>query len=184
MIHFHPFIRVHQRCLRYQIFAFLDFTSPLMPVGWGTVVYISGIARSASMWVGCLYRARKFLPPDATLYLYKTTIHPLMEYCCHFWAGASACHLSLWDRVQERIVNVAVDLKSTLRPLFHRRSVASLYLFYRYFHGESATSVFDLVPLFRLFERKTRLSACSYLYACALLRCITVLNEVGFRKLQ
>ena len=39
--------------------------------------YISGIAKSASMRVGCLYRARKFLPPDAILYLYKTTIRPL-----------------------------------------------------------------------------------------------------------
>ena len=38
--------------------------------------YISGIAKSTSMRVGCLYRAQKFLPPDATLYLYKTTIRP------------------------------------------------------------------------------------------------------------
>ena len=30
--------------------------------------YISGIAKSASIRVGCLYRARKFLTPDATLY--------------------------------------------------------------------------------------------------------------------
>ena len=47
--------------------------------GWE--VYISGIAKSASMPVSCLYRAQKFLPPDmpeATLYmyLYKTTIQP------------------------------------------------------------------------------------------------------------
>ena len=45
--------------------------------------YISGIAKSASMRVGCLSRARKFLTHDATLYLYTTTIRPLMEYCCH-----------------------------------------------------------------------------------------------------
>ena len=45
--------------------------------------YNSGIAKSSSMRVGCLYRARKFLPPDAILYVYKTTIRPLMEYCCH-----------------------------------------------------------------------------------------------------
>ena len=50
------------------------------------------------MRVGRLYLARKFLPPGAILYLYKTTIYPLMEYCCHIWAGASACHLSLLDK--------------------------------------------------------------------------------------
>ena len=93
--------------------------------------YISGIAKNASMRVGCLYRARKFLPPDAILYLYKTTIRPLMEYCCHIWAGAAACHLSLLDRVQKRIVNlVSEELGSSLQPLSHRRSVASLCLFY------------------------------------------------------
>ena len=45
--------------------------------------YISSIAKSASMRVGYLYRARKFLPPDGIIYLCKTTIRPLMEYCCH-----------------------------------------------------------------------------------------------------
>ncbi|XP_071784359.1 uncharacterized protein [Asterias amurensis] len=89
--------------------------------GWE--VYISGIAKSASTPVSCLYQAQKFLPPDmpeATLYifLYKTTIRPLMEYCCPIWAGASACLLSLLDRVQKRIVNlVGEELGSTLQPL-------------------------------------------------------------------
>ena len=78
------------------------------------------------MRVGCLYGARKFLPPDATLYLYNTTIRPLMEHCCHIWADAPACHLSLLDRVQKRIVNlVGEELGSSLQPLSHRMSVAS-----------------------------------------------------------
>ena len=51
-----------------------------------------------------------------------------------------------------------------VQPLSHRRSVASLCLFYRYFHGSCATSVSDLVPPVRVFERETRLSACSYPY--------------------
>ena len=134
--------------------------------------YISGIAKSASMRVGCLYQARKFLPPDAILY--KTTICHLMEYYCHIWAGASARHLSLLDRVQKRVVNlVGEELGSSLQPLSHRRSVARLCLFYRYFHGKCATSVSDLVPPVRVFERETRLSACSHPYTLALLRCRT-----------
>ena len=31
----------------------------------------------------------KFLFPEVALYLYKSTIHPFMEYCCNVWAGAS-----------------------------------------------------------------------------------------------
>ena len=114
------------------------------------------------------------ITPDAILYLYKTTIRPLMEYCCHIWAGASACHLSLSDRVQKRIVNlVGEELGSSLQPLSHRRSVASLCLFYRYFRGKCATSVSDLVPPVGVFERETRLSACSHPYTLALPRCRT-----------
>ena len=138
--------------------------------------YISGIAKSASMRFGCLYRAQNFLPPDATLYLYKTTIRPLMEYTVVtlIWAGAPACHLTLLDRVYKRMVNlVGEELGSSLQPLPHRRSVASLCLFYRYFHGKCATGVSDLVPPVRVFERETRLSACSHPYTLALPRCRT-----------
>ena len=54
----------------------MDISSDL---SWGK--YISGIAKSATMRVGCLSRARKFIPPSALLYLYKTSIRPLIEYC-------------------------------------------------------------------------------------------------------
>ena len=30
----------------------------------------------------------KFLSPEVDLYLYKFTIQPCMDYCCHVWAGA------------------------------------------------------------------------------------------------
>ena len=94
-----------------------------------------------------------------------------MEYCWYIWARAPSCHLSLLDRVQKRIVNlVDEELGSSLQPLSHRRSVASLCLFYRYFHGKCATSVSDLVPPVRVFKRETRLSACSHPYTLALPR--------------
>ena len=32
-----------------------------------------------------LVRSMKFLSPEVALYLYKSTIHPCMEYCCHVW---------------------------------------------------------------------------------------------------
>ena len=50
--------------------------------------YITSIARTASKKIGALNRSMKFLSPDGALYLYKSTMRPCMEYCCHFWVGA------------------------------------------------------------------------------------------------
>jgi len=65
---------------------------------WNT--YIESIAKSAVMTVGSLFRSRNFLSPDSILYLYKASIRPCMEYCCHIWAGASTNYLGLLDRIQ------------------------------------------------------------------------------------
>ena len=53
---------------------------------WG--YYIISIAKTASKKIGALIRSMKFLSPEVALYLYKSTIRPCMEYCCHVWAGA------------------------------------------------------------------------------------------------
>ena len=86
---------------------------------WNT--YIELIAKSAAMKVGSLFRYRNFLSPDSILYLYKATIRPCMEYCCHIWAGASNSCLSLLDRIQRRITNlIGPNLSLTLQSLSHR----------------------------------------------------------------
>ena len=46
------------------------------------------LIKTASKKIGALIRSMKFLFPEVALYLYKSTICPLMEYCCHAWAGA------------------------------------------------------------------------------------------------
>ena len=61
----------------------LTFSSKL---DWG--FYIISIAKTASKKIGALIRSMKFLSPEVALYLYKSTIRPCMEYCCHVWAGA------------------------------------------------------------------------------------------------
>ena len=61
----------------------LTFSSKL---DWGS--YIISIAKTASKKIGALIRSMKFLSPEVALYLYKSTIRPCMEYCCHVWAGA------------------------------------------------------------------------------------------------
>ena len=52
------------------------------------VSYISSIGKTASKKIGALIRSMKFLSLEVALYLYKSTIRPCMEYCCHVWAGA------------------------------------------------------------------------------------------------
>ena len=62
----------------------LTFSSKL---DWGS--YIISIAKTASKNIGALIRSMKFLSPEVDLYLYKSTVCPFMEYCCHVWADAS-----------------------------------------------------------------------------------------------
>ena len=55
--------------------------------------YIISIAKSASKKNEVLIRSMKFVSPEVGLYLYKSTIRPYMQYCCHVWAGAPSCYL-------------------------------------------------------------------------------------------
>ena len=106
----------------------LTFSSKL---NWGS--YIISIAKTASKKIGALTRSMKFLSPEVALYLYKSTIHPCMEYCCHVWAGAPSCYLELLDKLQKRICRIdGPSFAASLEPLAHHRNVASLSLFYRY----------------------------------------------------
>ena len=107
----------------------LTFSSKL---DWGS--YIISIAKTASKKIGALIRSMKFLSPEVALYLYKSTIHPFMEYCCHVWAGVPSCYLDLLDKRQKRICRiVGPSLAASLEPLAHRQNVASWSLFYRYY---------------------------------------------------
>ena len=51
-------------------------------VDWGS--YIISFSKTASKKTGALICLMKFLSPEVALYLYKPTICPCMEYCCHF----------------------------------------------------------------------------------------------------
>ena len=121
--------------------------------------YIRSVAKSAGKMVGSFYRSRKYLTPDAILYLFKSQIRPTMEYCCHIWGGAAQSSLSCLDRVQNRLRNlVGDDLFSSLQPLSQRRDVASLSLLYRYFHGKCSNELHSLVPPRQTFRARTRLA--------------------------
>ena len=61
----------------------MTFSSEL---DWGH--YIISIAKTASQKIGALICSMKFLSPEVSMYLYKSTIRPSVEYCCHILAGA------------------------------------------------------------------------------------------------
>ena len=119
----------------------LTFSSKL---DWGS--YIVSIAKTGSKKIGALIHSMKFLSPEVALYLYKSTIRPCMEYCCHVWAGTPSCYLELLDKLQKRLCRtVGPSLATSLEPLAHRRNVASLSLFYRYYFGRCSSELAQLV---------------------------------------
>ena len=70
--------------------------------------------------IGALICSMKFLSPEVALYLYKSTIRPSMEYCCHVWACAPSCYLELLDKLQKWICRiVGPSLAASLEPLAH-----------------------------------------------------------------
>ena len=130
----------------------LNFSSKL---DWGS--YIVSIVKTASKKIGALIRSMKFLSPEVTLYLYKSTIRPSMEYCCHVWAGAPSCYLKLLDKLQKRICRTfGPSLAVSLEPSAHLRNVASLSIFYRYYFGRCSSELAQLVPLPYSRRRSTR----------------------------
>ncbi|CAE1275264.1 unnamed protein product [Acanthosepion pharaonis] len=124
--------------------------------------YIESIVSSTTRKVGSLCRASRFFSPESILQIYKSTIRPCMEYCCHIWPGSPsrAVHLKVLDKIQRRICNViGPDLASRLQSLSHRRAIASLCLFYKYFHGNCSDELHLLVPKLHEFKRATRLKS-------------------------
>ena len=145
----------------------LTFSSKL---DWGS--YIISIAKTASKKIGALTRSMKFLPPEVALYLYKSTICPCMEYCCHVWAGVPSCYLDLLDKLQKRICRIVdPSLATSLEPLAHRRNVASLSLFYRYYFGRCSSELAQVVPLPFSRRRSTRYSDRLHDFSVTIPRC-------------
>ena len=75
------------------------------------------------------------------------------------WAGAPSCYLELLDKLQKWICRtVGPSLATSLALLTHRRNVASLSLFYRYYFGRCSSELAQLVPLPFSRGRSTRYS--------------------------
>ena len=83
-----------------------------------------------------------------------------MEYCSRICGVAPRSHgLVLLDRVQKRVVSlVGSGISAGLQALSHRRDVASLSLFYKYYYGKCPSEFADLAPPKLVTVRSTRFS--------------------------
>ena len=134
--------------------------------------YIVFIAKTASKRSGALIRSMKFLSPEDALYLYKSTIRPCMEYCCHVRAGAPSCYLELLDKLQKQICRtVGPSLAASLEPLAHHQNLVSLSLFYWYYFGRCSSELAQLVPLLYSQGRSTRDSDRLHDFSVTICRC-------------
>nr|CAH7734767.1 unnamed protein product [Callosobruchus chinensis] len=79
-----------------------------------------------------LFRARKKFSPSNLLTLYKAQIRPSLKCCSHIWGAAAPTILSTLDADQRKAIRLIGDpaLTCHLQPLFHRRAVGDLSLFY------------------------------------------------------
>ena len=105
-------------------------------------------AKHASQKLGFLSRARGFFSPSQLLTIYKSQIRPSLEYCSHVWDGAPRSSLHLLDKVQSKAIRLINNqsLTKSLQSLSHRRLVADLSIFYRYFHGHCSLKIKSIIP--------------------------------------
>ena len=107
--------------------------------------------------------------PYQLFILYRGLIRPCMEYASQVWGGST--HTALLNRVESkafRLIN-SPPLTDCLQSLKHRRSVASLSIFYRYFHGYCSSELANCMPPPLLRPRCTRLSTFSHPYSIHLI---------------
>ena len=124
----------------------------------------------------------KFLSPEVALYLYKSTIQPCMEYCCHVWADAPSCYLELLEKLQKQICKtVGPSLTASLEPLAHCWNVTSLSLFCRYYFGRCSSELTQLIPLPFYWGRSTRYSDRLHDFCVTIPRCYRMsMSTVSF----
>ena len=143
---------------------------------------LNSLAKSASRRLSVLFHAKRLFTPTQRLILYKAQVRPLLEYCCHIWGGAASSVLSILDRIQRKAVRFvdSDELTCTLQSLHHRRCVASLSLFYRYYFGRCSQELASSMPLPRSSVRSTRTCTSSNAFQVATPRVRTAAHCASF----
>ena len=132
--------------------------------------HILSIAKRASKKLGILFRFQKYFTSAQLLKLYKSLIRPCLEYCCHIWGNSPSTRIL--DAVQRKAVRLINSplLTSGLESLEVRRKVASLALFYRYFHGSCSQELASCMPPLYSWPRNTRAADAAHSF------CVSVPN--------
>ena len=156
----------------------LEEKSSFRMLGWPSSKLDQG---SYIISIRALIHFMKFLSPEVALYLYKSTIRPCMEYCCHVWACAPSCYLELLDKLQKWICRtVGPSFPASLEPLAHHQNGASLSLLYRYYFGRWSSELAQLVQLPFSWGRSTRYSDRLYDFSVTIPRCCNNVYVISF----
>ena len=130
------------------------------------------IASTALEKIGALIRYMKFLSPKVAFYLYKSTIRPCMEYCCHVWTAAPSCYQELLGKLRKRICRtVGPLLAGSLEPLAYPPIITSVSLFCGYYFGRCLSELAELVPLLYSQGRSTGYSDRLHNFTLTIPRC-------------
>ena len=121
----------------------LSFSSKL---DWDS--YIVSIDKTVSKKRRVLIHSKRFLSVEVALYLYKSNKRPCMENCFDVWAACPSCYMDMLYKSQKRVCRtVGLILVASPEPLDHRRNVASLSVFYRFYFGRCSSELVELVLL-------------------------------------
>ena len=143
-------------------------------LNWIGALTLSLLLKLPPSKIGTLICSMKFLSPEVTLYLYKSTIQSCMEDCCHDWAGTPKYYLELLNKLQKQICRTVVgpSIASSLEPLAHCRNVASLCFFlYKYYFGRCSFELAQLVLLPDSWGNSTRYSDRVHDFSVTIPRC-------------
>ena len=132
--------------------------------------HINSTAKYASQKLGFLSRARGNSSLSQLLTIYKSQIHPSLEYCSHIWGGAPKSSLHLLYRVHSKAIRLInnPNLTNSLLSLSHRRLVEDLSIFYRCFHGHCSQEIKNIIPDLVRRVRITRNSTYSHPFQATL----------------
>ena len=144
--------------------------------------HINSITKHPSQKFGFLSRACGYFSPSQLLSIYKSQICPSLEYCSHVWGGAPKSSLHLLDRVQSKAIRLInnPNLTNSLQSLSHRRLVADLSIFYRYFYGYCFQEVKNIIPDPVRYVRTTRSSTYSHPFQVTLPNPRTLSHKISF----
>ncbi len=95
--------------------------------------HINNITSQLSSLIGLLRKSIKiFNNQSIAIKCFYSYLLPIFEYCSPVWSSAASCHLNALNRVLRQIQSLIPTLNIDLE---HRRSVATLCMFYKVFHN-------------------------------------------------